>query len=131
MVTGDTSLFPWLMFLLIFIWTPPHFWALALFANADYKAANIPMMPLVKGPQSTKRQSLFYTLVLLPLAVAPTLLGYAGWLYGIAATVLTTFFIFTALRVLRSEDMKYAKMMFGYSIFYLFALFLSLMLDHT
>jgi heme o synthase len=127
MVTGDVTLFPILLFAIIFFWTPPHFWALSLFANEDYKRANIPMMSVVAGARSTKIQMLAYTLILFPITIAPSLFGYTGMLYGIAAAALSGFFILTAVRVLTSDDLKNAKLMFGYSVFYLFALFTVLM----
>jgi protoheme IX farnesyltransferase len=128
-VTGHVALFPVILFTIIFLWTPPHFWALSLFMSDDYQRAGIPMMPSVRGAVSTKRQMLLYTLLLLPAALAPSLLGYAGWGYGAAALALSLFFVFTALRVLRDSGQKSARLMFGYSIFYLFALFLALMID--
>lgn len=128
MVTGDVTLYPLILFAIIFIWTPPHFWALSLFANEDYKRANIPMMSVVAGSHSTKTQMLAYTLLLFPLTIAPTFLGYAGMLYGIIACGLSGFFIYTAIRVLQSDDLKNARLMFGYSVFYLFALYAALML---
>lgn len=126
-VTGDVSLYPVILFLIIFFWTPPHFWALSLFANADYRRANIPMLPVVAGERATKIQMFVYTIVLLPLAVAPWGFGFAGWEYGVTAFVLSAFFIFAALRVMADPTYKSAKLMFGYSIFYLFALFLAVM----
>ncbi len=131
MVTGDISVESVLMFALIFFWTPPHFWALALFANEDYKRANVPMLPVVSGAAHTKKQMLVYTLILLPLGLVPTLIGMAGWLYGAIALTLGLFFVFTAVRVMQDETLKSARLMFGFSIFYLFALFLALMMDHT
>ncbi len=128
-VTGDITLYPVLLFLIIFLWTPPHFWALSLFANEDYKRAGIPMMPVIAGERKTKIQMLAYTLVLLPLTLLPGILGYAGSGYMIAAATLSGFFVFTALRVLLDTDLKSARLMFGYSVFYLFALFLALMID--
>lgn len=128
MVTGDITIQSILLFLIIFIWTPPHFWALALFANEDYKRANIPMMPVTHGAKHTKWQMLIYTLILFPVAISPAFLGVANWVYGIIAACLGGLFILAALRVLATDDMKPAKQMFGYSVFYLFALFLSLML---
>jgi protoheme IX farnesyltransferase len=127
-VTGDISLFPILLFLIIFFWTPPHFWALSLFASDDYRRANIPMMPLVKGVRSTKIQMLVYTLILFPLTIAPWFFGFTGAGYGIAAAILSGFFVFTSIHVLARDDLKAAKLMFGYSVFYLFALFLALMI---
>lgn len=129
MVTGDVTLMPVLMFMIIFFWTPPHFWALSLFANEDYKRADIPMMSVVAGDKSTKKQMLAYTLVLFPITLAPAFLGYAGLVYGIAAFLLSGFFIVTAIQVLRSNDLKHARLMFGYSVFYLFALFTALMVS--
>lgn len=128
-VTGDVSIFPVLLFAIIFFWTPPHFWALSLFAGEDYKRAGIPMMNVVAGERATKIQMLAYTLILLPLTLAPYFLSYAGALYGAVAGILSAFFIFTAARVLRDPTHKSAKLMFGYSVFYLFALFLALMID--
>jgi protoheme IX farnesyltransferase len=128
-VTGNVTLLPVILFAIIFLWTPPHFWALSLFMNDDYKRAGVPMMPVVAGAESTKRQMLAYTLILLPVALAPYFLGYAGIGYGAAALALNAFFVFTALRVLKDATHKSARLMFGYSIFYLFAIFLGLMLN--
>lgn len=127
-VTGDVSWYSVLLFMVIFLWTPPHFWALSLFANEDYKRANIPMMSVSAGAQSTKRQMLFYTFLLFPFTVAPWFFGWASMTYGLVACALSGFFILTAVQVMRHDDLKYAKSMFGYSVFYLFALFLALMI---
>lgn len=128
-VTGDVTLYPVLLFLIIFLWTPPHFWALSLFANQDYKLANIPMMTVTDGEQSTKRQMLIYAILLFPVALSPYILGYTGLFYGVSAAALSGFFIYTSIRVIRHQDLKHAKRMFGYSVFYLFALFLALIVD--
>ena len=128
-VTGDVGIEAVILFAIIFFWTPPHFWALSLFANEDYKRANIPMMTVVAGARKTKIQMLAYTLVLLPITILPSVFGFAGWGYGVAAALLSLFFVFTALRVLSSDNMKHARLMFGYSVFYLFALFLALMIN--
>ncbi|MGB1077748.1 MAG: heme o synthase [Bdellovibrionales bacterium] len=128
-VTGDVTLYSFLLFAIIFIWTPPHFWALALFANEDYKRADIPMMPVTKGERHTKIQMLVYTILLFPLTLAPWLLGYTGLVYGVSSIVLSGFFIVTAILTLRDNTHKSAKQMFGYSVFYLFALFGALVLD--
>ncbi len=128
-VTGDISSASIVLFCIIFFWTPPHFCALSLFANADYKAANIPMMPVVAGERSTKIQMLFYSLLLVPLSVAPYTLHIAGLGYGIFAFALSVFFLFTNFRVLVDKTDKSARLMFGYSVFYLFALFAALMID--
>ena len=130
MVTGDISLASIILFLIVFLWTPPHFWALALFANEDYKRASIPMMPVVAGDKKTKHQMLMYTLILFPVGLAPFALGFAGWIYGMVATLLGLFFIYTAIKVIKDETLKSAKLMFGFSVFYLFAIFLALMIDY-
>lgn len=127
-VTGDISLYPVILFLIIFFWTPPHFWALSLFASDDYRRANIPMMPVVAGVRSTKIQMLIYTIILFPITLAPWALGYASAIYGVAATILSGFFVFTSVAVLLHDNLKYARMMFGFSVFYLFALFLAIMI---
>ena len=128
-VTGDIITFPVLLFLIIFFWTPPHFWALSLFANADYKRANIPMMTVTAGERSTKIQMLIYTLVLAAICMAPWALGMTGLIYGISAVVLNALFILSSVFTLKQDDLIYAKRMFGYSIFYLFALFLAFVID--
>ena len=128
-VTGDITLYPILLFAIIFVWTPPHFWALALFANEDYKRANIPMMPVMKGEHYTKIQMLVYTIILFPITLAPWLMGFAGMIYGVSAIVLSGVFIITALLTLCDKTYKSAKQMFGYSVFHLFALFGALIAD--
>ncbi|MDD9901870.1 MAG: heme o synthase [Alphaproteobacteria bacterium] len=122
-VTGDVSLAPWMLFALIFFWTPPHFWALALYRNDDYKRANIPMLPVVAGEKVTRLQILLYSLVLTPFALAPYALELAGPVYLAGAIVLHGLFIASAFRVYRETGYTYARRLFGYSIFYLFALF--------
>lgn len=126
-VTGDISLYPIILFMIVFLWTPPHFWALSLFANEDYKRAHIPMMTVVKGAAHTKWQMLIYTLILLPVSLAPYALGYAGPVYALCAGLLGGLFVLSALRVLRSDDLRHARVMFGYSVFYLFAVFLAVL----
>jgi len=130
-VTGDVSLQSIVLFAIIFFWTPPHFWALSLFANEDYKRANIPMMSVVAGARATQIQMIVYTLILLPITLMPTILGYAGPVYFLAALGLGSFFIFTSICVLLDKTQKSARLMFMYSVFYLFALFLALMIDAT
>jgi protoheme IX farnesyltransferase len=129
-VTGSAPLEAWLMFALIFFWTPPHFWALALYRSDDYARAGIPMLPVVKGKRHTKWQMLAYTLVLLPLALAPVFIGLSGLVYGAVALLMSLLFIGHALRVLRSEGDSAPRAMFFFSIFYLFALFAALWADH-
>ncbi len=127
-VTGDVSLASVVLFLLIFFWTPPHFWALALYRAKDYERAGVPMLPVVAGRKATENQIILYTLVLLPIALAPTLLGVAGWLYGGAALVLGLLFLVSALAIKREGD-KAARRTFGFSILYLFILFALLIVD--
>ena len=128
--SGTLAVEPVLLFLIIFFWTPPHFWALSLYRVEDYVRAGIPMLPVVAGERETRRQILFYTAILAPLGVAPWLLGYAGPAYGLAALALGAMMIVLALRVWR-ERSNYAasKQMFGFSILYLFALFAMLLVD--
>jgi len=129
--TGQVSVESIALFLLIFMWTPPHFWALALYRAGDYEKAGVPMMPVVAGARSTKLQMLVYTVLLFPLALAPWFLGMAGALYGAAAVLLGGLFILAALRVWRDDGDQSARKMFAYSIFYLFALFTLLIVDRA
>ena len=131
-VTGDVGIEAVVMFLVIFFWTPPHFWALALYREGDYAAAGVPMLPVVRGGTATKRQILLYTLLLAPLSLAPCFLEMAGWLlYGSSAIVLNTMFIVLALAAMRDTTEVSAKRMFGFSIFYLFGLFAVLIADNS
>ncbi|MER8590169.1 MULTISPECIES: heme o synthase [unclassified Mesorhizobium] len=126
-VTGSVSLESLVLFLVIFLWTPPHFWALALFKSEDYAKAGIPMMPNVAGQASTRRQIFAYALVLAPVGVLPWVLGFTTPVYGIVALLLGAGFVWYAWRVLQMADddraMKPAKALFGYSLLYLFAIF--------
>ena len=133
-VTGEVTLMPVLLFAIIFFWTPPHFWALALFVESDYAKAGIPMLPVVKGEVATRRQILAYSVLLIPIAVAPWLIGGTGAIYGIAALVLSLGFLALAVPVFtrrRGEEdrMLPEKRLFGYSVIYLFALFGALVAD--
>jgi protoheme IX farnesyltransferase len=129
-VTGGVAPEPLVLFLIVFLWTPPHFWALSLYRANDYALAGIPMLPVVAGATETRRQILRYTLVLAPVGAMPWLLGYAGPLYGIAALLAGMAMIALAIRV-RGEQRGYAasKQMFGFSILYLFLLFAMLLVD--
>jgi protoheme IX farnesyltransferase len=129
--TGRIELGAVALFLVIFIWTPPHFWALALWRREDYARAGVPMLPVVAGVKATKRQMLVYTLLLLPVALAPTLLGVAGWLYGAAALLLSLLFVAAAVRVWFDSGTGAARAMFAYSILYLFLLFALVMVDRA
>jgi protoheme IX farnesyltransferase len=132
-VTGSVSLESIILFLIIFLWTPPHFWALALFKSDDYGRAGIPMMPNVAGQASTRRQIFAYALVLAPVGVAPWLLGYTTPFYGVAAALLGVGFVWYAWKVLGMADddrvMKPAKALFAYSLLYLFAIFAAYLAD--
>jgi protoheme IX farnesyltransferase len=130
-VTGDISLASLALFAIIFMWTPPHFWALALFRCADYAKAGIPMLPVTAGPQETRRQILLYTLALLPLTVLPWTLGTAGFVYLAGAVILGSVFLAGAIAVYRDNGETAAKRLFGYSILYLFVLFALLILDRA
>jgi protoheme IX farnesyltransferase len=133
--TGDITLMPVLLFAIIFFWTPPHFWALALFVQSDYAKVGIPMMPVVAGETSTRRQILFYAALLLPLSLLPWWIGGAGAVYGASAAVLSGLFLLLSLRVgLRrrhpdGDAMKPEKQLFAWSVIYLFALFTALVAD--
>ncbi len=128
-VTGTTPVEAWLLFALIFFWTPPHFWALALYRCQDYAKAGIPMLPVVRGARHTKLQMLSYTLFLLPLSLAPVAIHLAGTVYGVIALVMSLAFIGHALRVLKSDGEKAPRAMFFFSLLYLFSLFAGLLLD--
>jgi protoheme IX farnesyltransferase len=130
-VTGDVSLASIALFLIIFMWTPPHFWALSLYREGDYAKAGVPMMPVVAGQRSTKLQMLVYTLILCPLTLAPVFLGVSGWVYGAASIVLNLGFVGHAVRVLKSDDLRHAKRMFGFSLLYLFLHFALLCIDRA
>ena len=135
-VTGEITAMPILLFAIIFFWTPPHFWALALFVQSDYAKVGIPMLPVVAGEKATRRQILIYTLVLAPIAVAPWAIGGTGWIYGSVAVVLSALFTLLAIPVgLRSrtddDKMLPEKKLFKFSIVYLFVLFAALVADRV
>ncbi len=128
-VTGSVSLDSLALFLIIFMWTPPHFWALALYREGDYAKAGVPMLPVVAGPAETRRRILIYTLLLVPLSFAPVALGTAGYAYGAAAGVVGAYLLWLALQVVRTKSDHAAKRMFGFSILYLFVLFAALIVE--
>ena len=138
-VTGDVTVMPILLFLIVFLWTPPHFWSLALYACGDYGRAGVPMLPVVAGPRATRRQILLYTIILAPFAVLPWPLGYAGPVYGLTAIALGAGFIWSAIRVWRDEQDSQgvsltkdapARAAFRFSLAYLAILFLAVAVDH-
>jgi heme o synthase len=134
-VTGDVTLLPILMFALIFFWTPPHSWALALFTKSDYADAGVPMMSVVAGEVSTRRQVLYYTFPMMATAIAPTALSYASLWYGGFAAIMSGAFLIASLRVSQrrttgpDDPMAPEKSLFGFSILYLFCLFAALAAD--
>jgi len=136
--TGDVTLVPIILFAIIFMWTPPHFWALSLWAHGDYARAKVPMLPVTHGARETRRQVMIYTIALFPVALAPWLVGFAGLLYAASAVLLGAVFLVHAWRVLREpQDAEgrslvndaAARATFRFSLYYLFALFGALALD--
>ncbi|MFP6747947.1 MAG: heme o synthase [Alphaproteobacteria bacterium] len=123
--SGDISLASIALFAIIFFWTPPHFWALALYKADEYRDVGVPMLPVVAGKPATRRQILIYTLILIPLTLSPVALGACGMAYGVGAVLLGGVFLAFAIQVWRGgdDDDRPARRLFGYSIFYLFALF--------
>ncbi len=129
-VSGDIAWGGIALFAIIFFWTPPHFWALALNRADDYTAAGVPMLPVVAGARETKRQMLLYTLVLWPVSAAPWFLGIAGAVYGVGSLVLSALFTACAVRVWREHGDSAARQMFGFSLLYLMLIFSLLLVDH-
>jgi protoheme IX farnesyltransferase len=132
-VTGDLSLAPLILVAITFFWTPPHFWALALFRADDYARAGVPMMPVVQGKLSTRRQIFFYSLLLLAVSVAPAAIGLGGPLYLAAAALFGGWMVFQSVLVWRETDEQrepQARRLFIGSIFYLFVLFAALIAEH-
>jgi len=129
--SGSLSLEPVLLFAIIFMWTPPHFWALALYRTEDYARAGIPMLPVVAGDASTRRHILFYTLLLVPLGIAPWPFGFAGALYGVTAVVTGAIMVMLAVQVLRERRPadRASHHLFAFSILYLFLLFATLLVE--
>jgi protoheme IX farnesyltransferase len=128
-VTGDVSLMPVLLFAIVFFWTPPHFWALALYKAGEYAKVGVPMLPVVAGKAETRRQIVIYSLILVPLTLAPWALGFASAVYGVPAAVLGLVFLAGALRVATAKTDAAAKGLFAYSILYLFLLFALVIAD--
>ena len=144
--SGDAPMNAWLLFAIIFLWTPPHFWALSLYTATDYAKAGVPMMPVVKGPKSTRWQILAYSVILAPLGVAPVFTGLGGMLYLVVSTIGGLAFLGLAIRLAFSTagdgepgatglyavkpGAKEARDLFAFSIFYLFALFAALLVEH-
>jgi protoheme IX farnesyltransferase len=130
-ISGTVTLDSLVLFAIIFFWTPPHFWALSLYRSGDYQAAGVPMLPVVAGRRETQKQILLYSLMLAPLGLAPMALGTVGVLYGAFAAVLGAIFVLAAWRVWRDASDRNCKQLFGYSILYLFLVFLALVVDRA
>ena len=130
-VTGDMAIGSIVLFAIIFIWTPPHFWALSLYRRGDYEKAGVPMLPVVAGVAETKRQILLYTLVLAPLGAVPAMIGMASWYFGALAASLGIVFIGMAVGILRDTGEVYARRTFTFSLLYLALLFAALMADRA
>ena len=133
-VTGSVSVESILLFLIIFMWTPPHFWALALIKSEDYRKAKVPMLPVVAGEAVTRSQILLYSVLLVPLGMAPAALGFGGMIYAALSTLLGVGFLALAIRVYRVREgdaaRKAAGQLFAFSILYLFTLYATLLVEH-
>ena len=130
-VTGDISLASIILFAIIFLWTPPHFWALALYRCEDYEKANIPMLPVISGKKVTRWHIFLYTLALVPVTLAPNLIGLSGLIYGVSALFLGLIFVVLSIATLKESGVKNARRLFPFSILYLFLLFVFLIIDQV
>ena len=132
--TGSISVEPIILFLIIFLWTPSHFWALSLYKSSDYKKAKIPMLPIISGTKTTKVNILFYALMMLPAIIAPYFLNFASVFYLSISSMMSAYYVYLCLRLYRSKiasiSNKIARKIFIYSIFYLFFIFLILLIDN-
>ena len=128
-VTNSITIEACILFLIIFLWTPPHFWALALYRSDDYKAANIPMLSVTHGIDYTKKQILLYSVAMLASTILPYLVGMCGLLYLSIAMVSGGKFVIDAYKLYKSQDLELAPKLFGYSILYLFIIFIAMMCD--
>lgn len=126
---NSLSLDPFILFLIIFLWTPPHFWALALYKSDDYKKAKVPMMPVIYGSEKTKKQILIYTILMITSTLMPYMTGIVGNLYLFPSFILNAYFLYLVMVLKFEADIKTAPKVFGYSIIYLFLLFGIMMLD--
>ena len=131
--TNGIALEPIILFLIIFIWTPSHFWALSLYKSEDYRKAKIPMLPITSGIKTTKINIFVYALILFPIAVSPYFLSYSGLTYLIFATTLSIYYVFISYKLLKEKnsiiEKKLASKLFAYSILYLFMIFTSILID--
>ena len=131
--TGGISIEPIILFLIIFIWTPSHFWALSLFKSDDYKKAKIPMLPVTSGIEVTKKNILIYSILLFPFALAPFYLEFSGLIYLLFSLPLSLYYIFVCFKLFKAKNLKtekiIAKQIFAFSILYLFAIFILILVD--
>lgn len=128
-VGGEITYLSAIMFAIIFLWTPPHFWALALYKRGDYEKAGIPMLPVVAGRKATTWQIFGYSLVLLPVTLLPCLIGYSGIIYGVGSLIVGSLFLLCSISVIRDKTQRSARRMFPFSILHLFAIFALLLVD--
>ncbi|MAJ23658.1 MAG: protoheme IX farnesyltransferase [Candidatus Pelagibacter sp. TMED64] len=130
---NNISLEPIILFLIIFIWTPSHFWALSLYKSDDYRKANIPMLPIVSGVLKTKYNIFIYALLLYPISLAPYFLNYSGTVYFLVSLISSSYYLFICFKLMReknsSKEKKLSQHIFGYSIFYLFIIFTAILVD--
>ena len=131
--TNDISLEPIILFLIIFIWTPSHFWALSLYKTEDYRKARIPMLPITSGIKTTKFNIFIYAIILFPVAISPYFFNFSGLFYLIAATLMSAYYIIISYKLLKEKnsinEKKVASKLFSYSIFYLFMIFVFILID--
>jgi len=131
--TNGISLEPIILFLIIFIWTPSHFWALSLYKSEDYRKAKIPMLPITSGVRTTKFNILIYAIILFPIALSPYFFNYSGLIYFIFSILLSSYYVFISYKLFKEKssalEKKLASKLFGYSILYLFMIFTSILID--
>ncbi|MEN1728930.1 MAG: heme o synthase [Pseudomonadota bacterium] len=129
-VTGEVHAYSLILFLIVFVWTPPHFWALAIYRRHDYEAADVPMLPVTHGVEFTRLQILFYSIILVLVTLLPFLTGMSGLVYLVGTTILNIGFMGYALAMMKPKSEQLAMQMFSYSVVYLMALFAFLLVDH-
>ena len=131
--TNGISLEPMILFLIIFIWTPSHFWALSLYKSEDYRKAKIPMLPITSGVKTTKLNILIYALILFPVSISPFILNYSGVVYLFSSLILSGYYVFISYKLFKEKnslkEKRLATKLFGYSILYLFIIFTSILID--
>jgi protoheme IX farnesyltransferase len=127
--TGDVSALAWVLFLVVFLWTPPHFWALAIAIQEDYRAAKVPMLPVTHGEKRTRLEIFIYTLILIPITFLPYFLNESGMFYLVSAVLLGIFYLWQTVRLLSTREKKDSKKLFWVSIIYLFLLFGAIFVD--